>query len=375
MSSSSVEPEPELAPDAPDESDRHHLLARRRSASQRPSVDLSRRCRRRRRAAAAIASSCAARAAAPLGHALYSDRSQIALRMLTHGDEPGRRCARFGGASRRRSRSGERSPSTRPPIGWCTARPICCRRSSSIATATTWSSRRCRRGWIGCCRSSSSMLQERLQPRGILARNDPRTRLLEGLEQKVEVLAGDVPEMRSPVDRERHRGTTSICGAARRPDCFSISARTAPPRRCYARGRLLDCFSYNGGFALRSARRCRGDDRDRHLGGRRRARAGRTPRATASPIDARVGNVFDELRGLERLGERFDTIVLDPPAFAKNKAAVDQGAGRLQGNQPARAEAAEPGRHARDLQLLVQRQRRRRSRRSCTRPPSTRRRT
>ncbi len=35
-----------------------------------------------------------------------------------------------------------------------------------------------------------------------------------------------------------------------------------------------------------------------------------------------VGNVFDELRGLERLGERFDTIVLDPPAFAKSKAAV-----------------------------------------------------
>ena len=39
-------------------------------------------------------------------------------------------------------------------------------------------------------------------------------------------------------------------------------------------------------------------------------------------IDARAGNVFDELRGLDRLGERFDTIVLDPPAFAKNKAAV-----------------------------------------------------
>jgi 23S rRNA (cytosine1962-C5)-methyltransferase len=39
-------------------------------------------------------------------------------------------------------------------------------------------------------------------------------------------------------------------------------------------------------------------------------------------IDARAGNVFDELRGLDRLGERFDTIVLDPPAFAKNKAAI-----------------------------------------------------
>ena len=37
-------------------------------------------------------------------------------------------------------------------------------------------------------------------------------------------------------------------------------------------------------------------------------------------VDARVGNVFDELRGLGRLKERFDTIILDPPAFAKSKA-------------------------------------------------------
>src|SRR5262249_36867942 len=52
--------------------------------------------------------------------------------------------------------------------------------------------------------------------------------------------------------------------------------------------------------------------------GRLRANASRNGVA----VDAREGNVFDELRGLERLRERFDTIVLDPPAFAKNKAAV-----------------------------------------------------
>jgi 23S rRNA (cytosine1962-C5)-methyltransferase len=37
---------------------------------------------------------------------------------------------------------------------------------------------------------------------------------------------------------------------------------------------------------------------------------------------AREANVFDELRRLERAGARYDTIVLDPPAFAKNKASV-----------------------------------------------------
>ena len=69
------------------------------------------------------------------------------------------------------------------------------------------------------------------------------------------MLAGDVPEAVT-VDRSAASSTTSICGAARRPACFSISARTARRRRGYARGRLLDCFSYNGGFALVLGRRC-----------------------------------------------------------------------------------------------------------------------
>jgi 23S rRNA (cytosine1962-C5)-methyltransferase len=89
----------------------------------------------------------------------------------------------------------------------------------------------------------------------------------------------------------------------------------------YARGRLLDCFSYHGGFALTLARRCQETiayDSSEDAVVRARANALRN----GVPIDARVGNVFDELRSLERLGERFDTIVLDPPAFAKSKAAI-----------------------------------------------------
>jgi 23S rRNA (cytosine1962-C5)-methyltransferase len=84
---------------------------------------------------------------------------------------------------------------------------------------------------------------------------------------------------------------------------------------------LLDCFSYHGGFALALAPACTGtiavDVSDEAVAALRdnAARHGVT-------VEARVGNVFDELRGFERLGEHFDTIVLDPPAFAKTKAAV-----------------------------------------------------
>jgi 23S rRNA (cytosine1962-C5)-methyltransferase len=52
------------------------------------------------------------------------------------------------------------------------------------------------------------------------------------------------------------------------------------------------------------------------------ARVRQNAERNGAVVDARVGNVFDELRGLERTRERFDTIVLDPPAFAKNKAAI-----------------------------------------------------
>ncbi len=90
----------------------------------------------------------------------------------------------------------------------------------------------------------------------------------------------------------------------------------------YARGRLLDCFSYNGGFALRLARQCPdggGLDISADAVARIRANAERNG---VPHVQAREANVFDELRRLERAGERYDTIVLDPPAFAKNKASV-----------------------------------------------------
>jgi 23S rRNA (cytosine1962-C5)-methyltransferase len=90
----------------------------------------------------------------------------------------------------------------------------------------------------------------------------------------------------------------------------------------YARGRALDAFSYNGGFALAMAPQC---DEVIAVDISEEAVARVTANAAANGVTnirAHAMNVFDELRELERQGERFDTIVLDPPAFAKNKAAV-----------------------------------------------------
>jgi 23S rRNA (cytosine1962-C5)-methyltransferase len=166
----------------------------------------------------------------------------------------------------------------------------------------------------------TAALVDLLQPKGILARNDPRVRQLEGLEQKVEAVYGEVPEkieiregaVRYEVDPWRGQKT----------GLFLDQRENREAALRYARGRLLDAFSYNGGFALALAPRCASVlavDISEDAVARIRANAAAN---TLAHVEARAMNVFDELRELERVGARFDTIVLDPPAFAKNKASV-----------------------------------------------------
>jgi 23S rRNA (cytosine1962-C5)-methyltransferase len=253
-----------------------------------------------------------------LGHAFYSDRSQIALRILTRGDEPAddalvRR--RIEEAIAFRQTLAIDATAWRLVHGEADLLPsLIVDRYDDCLVVQTLSQ--------GADRLLSlvvSVLQDTLRPRGILARNDPRVRLLEGLEQKVEVLAGEVPEV-VPVTESGIRCDVDV-RRGQKTGLFLDQRENRTAAALYAHGRLLDCFTYTGGFALALARRCRevvaidiSEDAVQHVK-ENAARNGVT-------IDARAGNVFDELRGLDRLGERFDTIVLDPPAFAKNKAAV-----------------------------------------------------
>lgn len=164
------------------------------------------------------------------------------------------------------------------------------------------------------------LLVELTGAKGVLARNDPKVRTLEGLEQKIEAVHGTVPEtiavregaVRYDVDPWRGQKT----------GLFLDQRENRQAAARYAHGALLDCFSYNGGFALALAPRCQSVEA---LDVSTDAVARITANAAANGITnltAREANVFDELRHLEREGARYDTIVLDPPAFAKNKAAV-----------------------------------------------------
>lgn len=254
----------------------------------------------------------------PIGTALFSDRSQIAIRMLTYGEAAADEALvrrRIQTAIQFRKVLAIDATAYRIVHGEADLLPsLIVDRYGDYLVVQALS-----QGMDRLLGIVVSALKEQLQPLGILARNDPRARLLEGLEQRVEVLDGEVPESVSvregPIeyDVDLRRG--------QKTGLFLDQRENREAAAVYAHGRLLDCFSYNGGFALRLARQCRETiafDISEDAIARVRSNAQRN----GVVVDARVGNVFDELRAMERVRERFDTIVLDPPAFAKTKAAV-----------------------------------------------------
>jgi len=259
-----------------------------------------------------------ARGGKPLGAAFYSDRSQIALRLLTRGETPADDAlirSRIEDAVAFRRTLAIDATAYRLIHGEADLLPsIVVDRYDDYLVAQTLS-----QGADRLLPLVIATLQNVLQPKGILARNDARTRSLEGLEQRVEVVAGDVPETIEVVENDVRYEVDVRRG--QKTGLFLDQRENRAAAKPYAHGRLLDCFTYNGGFALTLAPKCM-ETIAYDVSEDAIARVKKNAAANGLSIDARVGNVFDELRGLERLGERFDTIVLDPPAFAKNKAAV-----------------------------------------------------
>jgi len=157
-----------------------------------------------------------------------------------------------------------------------------------------------------------------LQPAGILARNDVSVRSLEGLARETAALQGDIPErvvvemngLKLRVDLWRGQKTGAYLDQR---DNYVAAER-------YARGRVLDCFTSTGGFALHAARRAEMVEAIDSSAAALEIAEENARSNGLGKIEFRRADVFDFLKGIER---RYSMVVLDPPAFAKSRAQLE----------------------------------------------------
>ena len=253
------------------------------------------------------------------GRAFYSDQSQISIRLLTREDIAIDRAfltARIRRAAAYRDLVVENSEACRLVYSEADLLPsVIIDRYGDYFVLQTLSQASDRlKGML------VDILVELFSPKGIVERNDPKVRMLEGLEQRVSVLYGDVPaEILA-----KENGVTFVCDLARgqKTGSFLDQRENHLAARRYASGDVLDCFTYHGGFALTVA------DRSAHVEGIDLAPAAvETARRnqqlnSISNATFREGNTFDLLKEYDEAGRRFQMVILDPPAFAKNRDAI-----------------------------------------------------
>ena len=259
-------------------------------------------------------------AGAPLGWALWSPRSEISLRLLDRS--PNARIdadwwrTRLERAIERRATLRDIATAFRLVHGEADGCPsLICDRYDRWLVIQLLSA--------GLERFRDEIVEaliDLVRAEGILARHDVPVRAKEGLPRETTVMFGDVPREIEVVEY----GIRYLAAPweGQKTGAFLDQRENRALAGAIARGRALDCFSYHGSFALHLARHATSvialDSSAAAL-----ARASENAaRNQFGHIEFVETDVFEWLRAAERRRERFDTIVLDPPAFAKTRDAL-----------------------------------------------------
>ena len=255
-----------------------------------------------------------------LAQAFYSSTSQIALRVLTIEERPFDRAflaerlaaaasfreqvAKGVQACRMVSSEGDQLPS------------LTIDRYGSVFVLQTLS-----QGTERLKPQVVEILQEAFSPRSIVERNDVAYRELEGLEEKKGTLAGEnIREVE--VDENGLLFVIDLVGGQKTGGYLDQRENRLAARE-YGHGRALDCFCYAGGFTLNLARCC-----DSVLGVDSSAEAldlaRRNQRLNGlENVEWKEDNCFDFLKAADQQKQRYDTIVLDPPPFARQRSNLE----------------------------------------------------
>ncbi len=254
-----------------------------------------------------------------LGQALYSPKSEIRVRLLTRDQDPvdaewwG---ARIGAAARRRA--GIDATAWRAVHAEGDGLPsLVVDKYGPWVVAQILSA-----GLDRALEDVLAGIRAALGPEGILLRNDAAVRRHEGLPSEVALAFGQVPEVAEVVEDGVKYLAAPWSGQKTGAFLDQRENRSLVARHARPGGRALDLFTYHGSFALHLARRASevlAVDQSAEALARGAENAALNGLGN---ITWREANAFDFLRELEQRGERFDAVVLDPPAFAKAKPSV-----------------------------------------------------
>src|SRR5882724_4416314 len=254
-----------------------------------------------------------------VGQAFFSDSSQIALRFLSQTEEPIDRewwRSRLLEAAARRAGITSDTDAYRLVNSEGDLLPsIIIDRYDDVLVLQTLS-----QGSERIKALLVDLLVEQFAPRAVIERNDVRVRQHEDIELIAGTLYGEAPAEFAMLQAGIRFLVAPLTG--QKTGSFLDQRENRIAARAVAHGRALDCFTFSGAFALHLASVC-----DSVLGIDVSADAIQAAHKNAelnnvTNVQFREANVFDALREMEVAGERFDTIVLDPPAFAKNRASV-----------------------------------------------------
>jgi 23S rRNA (cytosine1962-C5)-methyltransferase len=164
-------------------------------------------------------------------------------------------------------------------------------------------------------------LVELFSPRGIVARNDAPVRVREKLPLESGVIYGEVP-----ASVEVHMNGLRLHAdllSGQKTGMFLDQRENYIAAARYARGKALDCFTSSGGFALHAAPVCESVEALDSSGAALAGAARNAALNGISNIEFREADVFVLLAGYASARRQFDTVILDPPAFAKSRSMVE----------------------------------------------------
>jgi 23S rRNA (cytosine1962-C5)-methyltransferase len=260
----------------------------------------------------------------PLGTAHFSAASQIALRLFSHQIEPldeGFYRSRLAAAIAHRRRAVQDSDAYRVVFSEADRLPglIVDQYAGTLVIQSLT------QGMDRAQPVIVALLEELFQPDGIWERNDAAVRTKEQLPFRSGPLSG-APRAAVEVAMNGVLFRADLA-AGQKTGVYLDQRENYRAAARWAHGQVLDCFTSTGGFALHLARSCPAVEA---------VDSGAAALAAAEQNRSRNGienirfveaDVFDLLSGYRAAGRRFQTIVLDPPAFAKTRASLD-GAGR-----------------------------------------------